>query len=196
MPRSIKQWSTTDLKRIRALIADGCNSREIAPVFNVSRKAIIHIAAKHGLGPWIAKPGSKPGDTTHIPDDFAARYATSSIKALAAHYGRSTATVSTWCKRLGLSRPVGLPVKPKPRIVHHRYLTAPVDRAYVDTSLVGRAADYLRRFGPVYRCNAEGRPSIGGRFWRRGGGGVLTDAEIIERAEYNGFDAAAWRRCA
>lgn len=64
-----------------------------------------------------------------------------------------------------------------------------------DTSLAGQAADYLRRFGPVVRCDDRGRYNENGTHWRRNFS-VLTADEIIERAEANGFDSRAWARLA
>lgn len=64
-----------------------------------------------------------------------------------------------------------------------------------DNSVAGQAADYLRRFGPVVRCNAKGRYDENGTHWRRNAS-ILTADEIIERAEANGFDARAWARLA
>ena len=69
------------------------------------------------------------------------------------------------------------------------------DWFFRDTSLVGQAADYLRRFGPVVRCDDKGRYSGNGTHWRRGASILMAD-EIIERAEANGFDARAWARLA
>lgn len=43
------------------------------------------------------------------------------------------------------------------------------------------AAAKLRKFGPVHRCDEQGRFDIAGHFWRAGWA-ILTDAEIIERA--------------
>lgn len=139
-----------------------------------------------------------------MPADFASRADGMTLGEICVAFDCSVQTARRWRKEAGLG-PAKTGYAPGTAIVRRarqpanhpwRSKKAPVDRAYVDTSLVGRAADYLRRFGPVYRCNDEGRPSIGGRFWRRGGGGVLTDAEIVERAEFNGFDAAAWKRVA
>lgn len=61
-----------------------------------------------------------------------------------------------------------------------------------DMSRAGMAADYLKRFGPVFRCDAQGKPSAKGTHWARGRF-VLTGDEIIARAERNGWQPDAWR---
>lgn len=55
------------------------------------------------------------------------------------------------------------------------------------------AAEYLRRFGPVYRCDERGAAKQGGAMWRRGSA-VLTDAELIERAYANRWNPDAWKQ--
>lgn len=51
-----------------------------------------------------------------------------------------------------------------------------------DMSPTGIAADYLKRFTAVIRCDINGRPLPDGFFWRYGRV-VLTDEQLIERAE-------------
>lgn len=65
------------------------------------------------------------------------------------------------------------------------YKAAP-DHVYVDPSEAGQAAEYLRRFGPVVRCNEGGAYDPAGARWRRGSV-VLSAAEIVERARHNGW---------
>lgn len=69
------------------------------------------------------------------------------------------------------------------------FQTAPVDKFQRDMSAAGQAADFLRKFGPVYRCDVRGRPLADGFFWRRGSA-VLSDDELIERADWMRSKAA------
>lgn len=73
---------------------------------------------------------------------------------------------------------------------------APLDRPNRDVTQAGLAADYLRRFGSVYRCDVNGRQLADGFFWCRGGRVVLTDQELIERAMRNGWNPDAWKQVA
>lgn len=232
-------WTPERRAELKALVARGLTAREVAPTFGLTRKAVIDAVRKHDLGPWRAKPGSRPGDTNHIPADFAERWHNTSQAELAAHYKRATGTISLWVKRLGLVRTASSTTginRPRPAdfmavqagltiqqimlrygvgrdvvrrwladsgidrqqlrlIKPNAYLTAPIDRVARDSSRAGQAADFLRRFGAVYRCNERGGADVKGNRWRRGSA-ILTDAELIERAERNGWDADAWKRVA
>lgn len=57
------------------------------------------------------------------------------------------------------------------------------------------AAQHLRREAPVFRADALGEPNPKGKCWRYGGM-VLTEAEMIAKAERKGFKADAWRELA
>lgn len=61
-----------------------------------------------------------------------------------------------------------------------------------DMSRAGLAADYLRRFSSVFRCDAQGKPSEKGTHWARGRH-ALTGDEIIDRAMRLGWQPDAWR---
>jgi hypothetical protein len=134
-----------------------------------------------------------------MPEGFAELQQGKSIVVLAEHYGCGKLPVSRWLKELGIQRerfvsPAPKPTKPA-HLVRNAYMTTPVDRALKDGSRAGLAADFLRKFGPVWKCNDRGSPDIAGSHWRRGSS-ILTDAEIIERAQYNGWSADAWKRVA
>jgi hypothetical protein len=155
------------------------------------RKWRQQLAVTVSLGPKIKQ----------MPADFAEVQQGKSILTLAEHYGCGKLPVSRWLKELGIQRerfvsaaPVNTPAKPA-HLVRNAYMTTPVDRALKDGSRAGLAADFLRKFGPVWKCNDRGSPDIAGSHWRRGSS-ILTDAEIIERAQYNGWSADAWKRVA
>ncbi len=238
-------WKQVDLDHLKALVAEGKTARELEPVFGRCRKTIIKVVDRYDLGPWIAKPGSRAGDIRHIPADFAERWQTNSLEALAEHYGRGITTVRLWASRLGLSRPRGAHLSASTAnsmpsnfaqmqsgytiqqlMAHYRvgrdiirrwmkeagiqrdrfqqplrlikpnaYATSPVDRPHRDSSRAGMAADFLRRFGPVARCDERGRFDPTGTHWRRGST-VLDAAEVIDRAERNGWQPDAWKRVA
>jgi len=197
--RQHNHWTPERMDEVRGLIAKGMTAREVSEATGLTRKAVIEAAKRYGLGPWLVKPGSKPGDTRHIPDDYAERWAVLSNKQLAAHYRKSGATVGVWNKLLGLVRPTGKHVNPKPAKTappktitsatvkrwpaHHKPAPMVSNR---DVTQAGLAADFLRRFGPVVRCRADGRYDERGTHWRRGST-VLTADEVIERAQRNGW---------
>lgn len=55
-----------------------------------------------------------------------------------------------------------------------------------DLTLAGQAADFLRRFGSVYRCDVTGKPNSKGTRWKRNYS-VLTDDELMHRARRLGW---------
>jgi len=133
-----------------------------------------------------------------MPEGFATYAPGRSVRHLAEHYGMSTALIARFRTEAGLDaghfgRRAGCVVLAP--LVTNAYMAAPLNRPVRDGSRAGMAADYLRKYGAVYRCTPMGAADPKGSHWRRGSA-ILTDAEIIQRAEYNGFDADAWKRVA
>jgi hypothetical protein len=186
------------------------------------RESLKLLTARYGVGDgvltrWRRELGGI--EKASVPTDFADRFAASTIDELRAHYRRGWVTISRWIKEAGLSRPAPIK-KPAPakamkpdkampvaflraapevtRVRHARpnaYQTAALNVVVRDMSEAGRAADYLRRFGPVVRCDERGRYNENGTHWRRGST-ILTAADVIERAEYNGWRSDAWAKVA
>lgn len=149
----------------------------------------------------VRPPAKSQRKVLPVPADYATATAGMSRRAVAKLHGVSEDTAERWdreqqvvrdCYRGGRPRAV----KPVRRVsIVPTYMTAPVDRPHLDMSYAGRAAEYLRRFGPVIRCDANGRFAIDGTHWRRGST-LLDAAQIVDRAVRNGFDADAWKRVA
>jgi hypothetical protein len=102
--------------------------------------------------------------------------------ALMRHYGRSYEVVVRWLAETGLTAQKYVPVYNRPRL---RYVRspghsniAPVKR---ETTAEELAADVLRRFGPVYRCDEKGLAAQYGKLWRFGNI-ILDGDELIARA--------------
>jgi hypothetical protein len=91
--------------------------------------------------------------------------------------------------RVAPAQPVRKIVGPAARVF------VPLDRPARDVSRSGRAADHLRKFCHVFRCDAVGNPLPDGFYWCRGRA-VLTDAELIERAVSLGWQEDAWKQVA
>lgn len=143
-------------------------------------------------------PRLKSGPTRRVmPDDFKTWAVGKSLRAIAARYNMSSEMARRFRVEAGIEpNPVGRHVTAaKPALVTNAYMAAPLNRPVRDGSRAGMAADYLRKYGAVYRCTPMGAADLKGSHWRRGSA-ILTDAEIVERAEYNGFDADAWKRVA
>lgn len=164
--------------------------------YRCGRKVLFRWRRETGIK---AAPRGKGGTAPlPIPDGFALSAPVHTLKDLRINYGRSAATILKWCAQLGVSPRRAAPTRQRTTsrgVMASTKMfnpTAPAIRR--DDSLAGRAADYLRRFGSVYRCDAQGNQLSDGFFWCRGGRFVLTDDEIIERALRNGFDPGAWER--
>lgn len=164
---------------------------------NNSVMALRQICGRSGvtIARWIRERGlSRPAGwrqpLEQAPSYFAdAVKRGSTIAQLKEMTGKGGAVVRRW-RTEALADMV---VKPQPRklpALGHSVtrLTTP-SRGYGE-----EAATFMQRDGwIVYRCTTEGRQSIGGKFWRLGRL-VVTDAELVERAERKGFTPNAWRQ--
>lgn len=145
-----------------------------------------------------------------IPTDFAERAAQCSNNELMEHYGAALRTISRWRRISGVWSPRLHERPARPAIVQSdaapvRKRVAPAARriksarrfceriANHDGSRAAQAAEYLKRYGPVFRCDANGNFLLDGFFWRRGRA-VLSAEEIVQRAEALGWNPDAWRQ--
>lgn len=167
-------------------------NKELCAMFRVYEQAICEARKRVGIP-------APPRGQTPAPADFADRAADMTLAQLVAHYGRSDWLVRQWLKAKGLRAVSAVPVR-KPRGPGSTGWKSFGQRAAgdwtkqfdaSDSSRAGMAARFLRRFGPVYRCDAGGKPLPDGFFWNRGGF-VLSDEEVIERALRNGWAPDAW----
>lgn len=140
------------------------------------------------------------------PDGFTGMAGAMTYAELCQHFSAGVEIVRRWSHETGVvigstreRRSRGrIPTPKTPRTrkaVHWKQISRPVVRTQTDCSRPGMAAEYLRRFGPVYRCTALGRFDLKGDMWRRGSV-VLTDDEIIDRALANGWAPDAWKAIA
>lgn len=131
------------------------------------------------------KPCATVGLKRVMPDDFLPVLRRLGSQGAAKHFHASLATVTRWRRELEL--------KPQARM-KKGIGQSRTDRGFMprpliqnrDMTLAGQAADYLRRFGSVYRCDASGSPTAKGTMWRRGFA-VLSDDEIMHRAQRMGW---------
>lgn len=147
------------------------------------------------------------------PADFVQIAATRKTSAICKHYGVGERTVKRWFAQHGIvrtratrlfdpSRPVRAPKPvavpaPKPRkagaVVYRQVQPRPLPD-HRDNSRAGLAAQFLQRFGPIVRCDENGRLNATGTHWLRGGRFVLTDGEIIDRATRQGWAPDEWMK--
>lgn len=195
--------------RVRQKEAAPADFATIAPTLTLDQ-AVTHFHRKRTtLRRWEVDTGvrmmRKAPTLRPMPTDFVERHAEMQLTALARHYRTSTEVTTRWAAEAGVKRAQNTRIRKavpfvraapeRRKIIGAPNRTAPVDRTQRDMSSAGQAADFLRRFAPVVRCDAAGRYSPAGDHWRRGSS-VLTAAEIVERAERLGFDPNAWSRIA
>lgn len=121
-----------------------------------------------------------------VPADFAQVLRNLGSQGAAKHYQTSLTTLTRWRREIGLMRheravKVIMTKTVRPRAFVERPLLL-----VRDITLPGQAADFLRRWGAVYRCDATGKANAKGTHWRRFYS-VLTDDEIVRTATRLGW---------
>jgi hypothetical protein len=154
---------------------------------------------------WRRELGLKPVRSrqkkpTAIPDGFALVAPVTTMRELKQRYGKGKTTIWKWCQIAGVQpRTVAVSrtqqVRPARNPAPAGRKLNPFDGPHRDTTRAGMAADYLRKFGPVVRCDAAGRFNPTGNHWRRGST-ILCADEVIARAIRNGWNPDAWKALA
>lgn len=120
------------------------------------------------------------------PGDFLAVLKNLGSQGAAKHFSASLSTVTRWRHEEGLA----LHMRAKHGVVggnpSFRVAMGRIAPRNRDMSMAGQAADFLRQFGSVYRCNERGKPDAKGTHWRRNLS-VLSDDEMIARAARLGW---------
>lgn len=147
----------------------------------------------------VSGRGRKP-----IPEGFAEYQRGRTVEDVARHFGLHEKTAKRMFAELGINRQKqynearaaqaaqrkAAKSAPKPAsssVDRSAFIgTGKIDRPHIDVTPAGQAAEFLRRFGPVVRCDERGRYDPAGNRWRRGSA-LLTADEIIQRAIRNGW---------
>ena len=132
-------------------------------------------------------PASIPNAPAAAPANFASLAPTMTRHEAESFFGCGEKVLQRWASQHGVKFRRQISVVSGQR--RHK-----INDTQRDMTRAGQAAEFLQRFGPVFRCEGTGRQNPRGKFWRRGNAYPLTDAEIIDRAEFRGFDADAWKR--
>ncbi|ODP39275.1 hypothetical protein [Sphingomonas turrisvirgatae] len=144
-----------------------------------------------------------------VPADFQEIAPGKTINELQRIYSAGPDTVVRWRKEAGIvgprkGAPASVQAQPepratvprKPRVGRFRQVQPRPLIDHRDISRAGLAAQFLQRFGQVIRCDADGSINPKGTHWLRGGRFVLTDNEIMQRAERNGWRPDQWKELA
>lgn len=158
-------------------------NRELEERAGVSNRTVRHWRSL--LSIRAKTDGREPHNKIHAPPEFASLVGTMTRNGLRLHFNKSLNTIDRWCREAGV-RPKAAPPRGVDRSARQMTAQAAVIRR--DFTPAGRAADYLRRYGPVVRCDPRGQYDPNGEHWRRGSA-VLAPQEVIERAERLGWAA-------
>lgn len=133
---------------------------------------------------WMREAGLKPHQVQDrpVPDDFAHVAPSMSKTQLGDRYKVSHDVINRWLRMSGI-KPLD-----RTRVAHRSSRLVPtrgtgrpnltITRA---ASIYDIAANELRRFGPVFRCDDRGIYRQAGDYWRMGWS-ILTPDELLERA--------------
>ena len=156
---------------------------------------------------WLRETGIKPingrvEDVTLyrlLPPCFPENAAVMSRTALRHHYKTGLDTLARWYREAGLEpiqyKKPSAPKGPKPPKPTHVYSTSGRGRGpgvsirEKHWSVYDEAADVLRKYGPVSRCDENGKYQQAGDYWRVGWV-VITPQELLERGERKRSKAA------
>lgn len=113
-----------------------------------------------------------------MPDDFAKKAPTMTKVELRAHYSTNDNAINRWLAEAGVSSkrhksPGGFKFSRTPGISNIAKLT--------NYTIYDDAANILRKYGPVYRCDDNGIANHKGKFWRIGSV-IATNDELLKRA--------------
>lgn len=126
------------------------------------------------------KPCATVGLRRSCPEDFLFILRRLGSQGASRHYRASLSTVTRWRRELELKPQTRMKVGIGQSRMSPGFMPRPL-LLYRDMTIAGQAADYLRRYGSVYRCDENGKPNSKGTHWRRGLS-IITDDSLIHRA--------------
>lgn len=122
-----------------------------------------------------------------VPEDFATVLRRLGSQGAAKFYRASLGTVTRWRREIGMRWQERAYRPSSSNYVRPKAFSERPLRQVRDFTLPGQAADYLRRYGSVYRCDVNGKPNAKGEHWRRNYS-VLTDDQIVTTARKLGWE--------
>lgn len=165
--------------------------RELAQTM-CARQLRLHYGVGHArVTTWLKKLGitafdarhSRPWQVRPCPEDFARVAPTMTKKALREHYRTHDAAINRWLAECNVQS-----LKPEPgrggvfQVFRFARGSEPHVKALRNYDKYDEAADFMRHYGPCYRCDENGKLNERGKFWRFGNV-VLNREELLERAE-------------
>lgn len=156
--------------------------RELAERYGVDR----HTAAKWRRLCGVTDFPRRPSWSKTEDDYLRANFHDHGPTVIGKELGRSSNAVKARARKLGLGsmRPRGVPQLATSRLSG--------ERTY---GRADAAAQHLQHYASVYRCDVEGHADHKGGFWRYGNI-ILTEPELLAKAERKGWRADSWREIA
>lgn len=145
---------------------------KVARHYRSSRRVAARWFAERGIKLMRSTPPPKP--RIDMPPDFPAYAPTMTKAQLSRRFDVAISVINRWLDETGLAAKSGK----REAIIQTWKSDIPPPKRETDYDL---AAEYLRRFMPVNRCNSQGKYDPNG-FYFRTGSTVMTFPETIERA--------------
>lgn len=120
-----------------------------------------------------------------VPDDFAQVLRSLGSQGAAKHYRTSLSTLTRWRRECGMAKHHRAKPSAAGGMRRSGFTERPLMQAR-DMSFVGQAADYLRRYGSIHRCNHDGSFNPKGDHWRRNNR-IVTSDHIVKIAINLGY---------
>lgn len=200
----VKTMTTVEIARKygvgRSTVLRHCKRLGIAPAFrkgppegftdDAKHMSIRSLAAKYNLNQKTVSRMIKtldiertvpiiPRKRREAPEGFADAAKTMTLRELAERFSMSTKVASRLIRRMGIVRVS----RPKTRPSTNRgWVMSIENRSKADQSPAHIAANYLRGFDPVLRCDHTGKLNPEGSHWHIRGR-VVTGDELMEMAE-------------
>lgn len=135
------------------------------------------------------KPCGDAARERGMPTDFRSVLEAKGSSGAAKHYRASLSTITKWRMRLGikLHTRMARPLRQHGFRGRRGWGTERPILLHLDLTAVGQAADFLRKWLPVSRCDATGKFNAKGDHWRVGNK-VQTADEVMHRAKRLGFE--------
>lgn len=149
--------------------------RSLAAKYNLNQKTISRMIKALGIERSVP---IIPRKRREAPEGFADAAKTMTLRELAERFSMSTKVASRIIRQMGIVR---VP-RPKTRTANKGWIMSIENRSDADQSPAHVAANYLRKFDPVLRCNEDGKINPSGKYWHIRGR-VVTGDELMEMAE-------------
>lgn len=160
--------------------------KQLQERYGCGHMAIQRFAREAGVtllnGHKIVQPKFRP-----CPPDFAQVAPTMLRLQLRRHYNCGDPAIDRWCAETGVTLKTRARNEYQPqagklsRGLYHAIGISANIAASKPYTIYDRAADTLRRYGPVYRCNERGKQDNNGQFWRIGLT-IATPEQLLARA--------------